>query len=266
MSPRGLPPSGLVCTALADAWMAQGRLLAPHGGDTAELEGVRLMASGVAQPHLNGGDVSDPAAIDMAAVRRWYADRGVAAWGLRVPTALAGSWPWSRRVLTQQLMAVSPAGYAARSPGGSTLGAPDGVTPGLHLRAAGPSDLDEVVRIDAAAFEEPAWASRRWLGPLLATTAATVVLAHLDDQAAGTGYSLVTDGRAGPAAFVGGVGTVPGARRHGVATAVSRWTVEAAFARGAPFAFLHPTTEHAAGVYRRLGFTDVARVEIFVDC
>src|SRR4051812_25374271 len=73
-----------VRAAHGDAWQVLGV------AGTADLPGVRLSASGLPHPQWNSGDVDDPGLVDVDAVRRWYADRGVP-WGLRLP---AGA-PWS---------------------------------------------------------------------------------------------------------------------------------------------------------------------------
>ena len=68
-----------VQTALADAWEVHGRLRA----GVARLRGIRVMASGLAHPQYNSGDVSAPDA-DIDGARAFYARHG-AGWGVRVP-------------------------------------------------------------------------------------------------------------------------------------------------------------------------------------
>lgn len=251
------PSAERVRTALADAWEAQGRRRTGQGGDVAALAGVRLMASGLAPPRFNGGDVEDPDLVDIAAVRDWYAARRVPAWGLRVPTGLPRPWPWGRRLLTQRLMVL---GREDGRPGSAAVPA------GLTLRAAGPGDLDAVVAVDAEAFGDPPAEARPWLRPLLTPPGAVVALAGHGDDAVGTGYALYTEGRAGPAVAVGGVAVAAAWRRRGVGSAVSRWLVDWGFTHGAALSHLQPDTEAAARVYRRLGFTEVPGIDIFVDC
>src|SRR3954467_6298632 len=79
--------------AHADAWEAHGRYREPSGGGVERLPGVRLMASGLPHPQWNSGDVTDPRAVHLAAVKDWYADLGVP-WGVRVPAG--AEWPHGR--------------------------------------------------------------------------------------------------------------------------------------------------------------------------
>jgi predicted GNAT family acetyltransferase len=59
------------------------------------------------------------------------------------------------------------------------------------------------------------------------------------------------------------VGTVPGARRRGVATALSAHAVTAARDRGCTTASLQ-STEMAERIYARVGFVDLGRWEEYV--
>lgn len=59
------------------------------------------------------------------------------------------------------------------------------------------------------------------------------------------------------------VGTVPAARRRGLATALSSLAVAEARARGCITASLQ-ATEMAVGVYARVGFRDLGRFEEYV--
>jgi GNAT superfamily N-acetyltransferase len=266
VTPAAPPSAALLRTALADAWEAQGRLRSAVGGAVATLPGVRLMASGLPQPHFNGGDVSDPDLVDIDDVRRWYAGRRLDGWGLRVPAAGGQSPRWGRSLLTQRLMGLTPAGIVTRRSSDDLDHGPPAVPGGLRVRPAGPADLDQVVAVDAAAFDTPPGDGRPWLAPLLAADQARVVLALAGGRPVGTGYALATTGRAGPAAFVGGVGVLPDARRLGVGTEVSRQLVDWGFAGGAALAHLFPDTEAAARVYGRLGFVEAGAVDILVDC
>lgn len=244
-------PTGLARTAHADAWEQHGRLRAGAGGATAELPGIRLMASGLPHPQWNNGDVTDPARVDLDAVRRWYAERAVP-WGVRVPAGAA--WPHGRLLFTKRLMLLDLADLAPARP-----------VPGLHVRAAGPADLDAVLHVDATAFEGDPAAEEPWIRPHLTAAAATVALAELDGVPVATAYVLRSDGRAGPAAYLAGVGVLPAARGRGVAAAVSWWLLRRAADAGARIAHLHPDTDAAARVYARLGFVEVGGLDVYVD-
>lgn len=248
---RPPPASAPVQTAHGDAWQELGRLRIAQGGATAELPGARLMASGLQQAQWNGVDVTDPRVVDVARITRWYAERD-AAWGLHVPAAMA--WSRGRHLFRKRLMGTWLAAEYAES-----------AIPGLVLEAAAGTDLDAVAAVDHAAFDGEADLQRRWLEPHLDAEQVSVVLARLDGEQVGTAYVLLSDGRAGPAAYVAGVAVVPSARRRGVAAAMSVWLLRRAYERGARLAHLHPDTDEAARVYARLGFAEVEGLDVFAD-
>jgi len=238
-----------VHTAHADAWEVEGRLRERRGGGALAVRGLRLMASGLPQAQWNSGDVTAPDA-DVDAARAFYAERG-AEWGVRVPAGMA--WSHGRRVLTLRLMALEPPAFR-----------PAPATPGVAVREASPDDLDAIIAVDAAAFAADPAVERRWLGPHLSAQAVTTALATLDGEPAGTGYTVRTDGRAGPAAYLAGVAVLNKARRRGVAAALSSWLLARGLADGARLAHLHADTDAAARVYARLGFADTAGLGVYV--
>ncbi|MGD9956559.1 MAG: GNAT family N-acetyltransferase [Candidatus Nanopelagicales bacterium] len=239
-----------VLDAHGDAWQVEGLLRRPHGGDATELPGARLMASGLAHPQWNSGDVDDPAAVDLAQVRAWYAGRA-ASWGLRL--AAGTPWPHGRRILTQSLWARTlddlPTGAAV---------------PGLELVAAGPDDLGDVLLVDSAAFGSDPAQEGPWAAPHLAADTVDVLLGRLDGVPVATGYSVRSDGRAGPAAHVGGIGVAPAYEGSGIGTALTLALLRRAQASGARFAHLEPETARAARVYDRLGFAETASLDIYL--
>lgn len=240
-----------VRTAHGDAWQEEGRLRIPYGGAFAEQPGVRLMASGLPHPQWNNGDVTDTAVVDIGLVREWYADLGVP-WGVRVPADQV--WSYGRHLFRKRLMGLTPDGFA-----------PAPMVAGLTVRAATASDSDAVVHVDGAAFGGEGSVDRPWLEPHLRADRATVALALLEGEPVGTAYSLRSDGRAGPALYLAGVGVLALARGRGVAAAMSSWLLERGFAADAELAHLHPDSDSAARIYARLGFIEVAGFDIYVD-
>jgi GNAT superfamily N-acetyltransferase len=238
-----------VQVAHADAWEAEGRLRERHGGGALAVRGLRLMASGLPQAQWNSGDVTAPDA-DLAAARAFYRERDVA-WGVRVPAGMP--WPHGRRVLTLRLMALEPAAFHPAPP-----------APGVSVRAATTDELEAVVAIDAAAFEEDPADERAWIAPHLTAAGVTTALATLDGEPAGTGYAMRTDSRAGPALYVAGVAVHPAARRRGVGATVSSWLVAHGLRAGAALAHLHADTDDAARVYGRLGFAETTPLHVYV--
>jgi GNAT superfamily N-acetyltransferase len=238
-----------VQVAHADAWEEEGRLRASRGGGALAVRGLRLMASGLPHAQWNSGDVTAPDA-DLAAARSFYAERG-ADWGVRVPAGMA--WAHGSRVLTLRLMALEPAAFR-----------PAPAPPGVAVRAATRADLDAVLAVDAAAFGADPDVERAWLEPHLDAPAVTTALATLDEEPAGTGYGIATDGRAGPALYLAGVAVRADARRRGVGAALSSWLVARGLRAGARLAHLHADTDGAARVYARLGFADTTGLEVYV--
>jgi ribosomal protein S18 acetylase RimI-like enzyme len=233
-----------------DAWQALGRIHAARGrGRVAQVPGGLLMASGLPVPQYNNVDVTDPDMIDVADVARWYADLGVP-WGARVPAGSA--WAHGRLLFRKRLMALAT----------DDLRRPD-PDPRVAVLPARPADLDAVLRLDVAAFGDGGDAQQRWLEALLDSSAATVVVATWEGHPAGTGYAVATEGFAGPAVYVAGVGVDPGFRRRGIGAALSSYlVVQAGPGR---LAHLHPDSEEAVRVYERLGFREVPGFDVYVD-
>lgn len=238
-----------VRVAHGDAWQAIGEAHRATGGGTAILPGVRLMASGLPHRQWNGGDVDDPGAVDIDAVTAWYAERMVP-WGLCLPAGR--EWPHGRLLLTLRLMGLTAESF--------TPAVPDGV----RLRLAGRADLDEVLAIDAAAFESDVDTARPWLAPHLDASGIATAIAELDGRPVGTAYCVRSDGWAGPAAYLAGVGVVPEARRRGVGGALSSWLLGRALESGCRFASLSPDDDRAASLYARLGFVEVPGLDVHV--
>ncbi|GIG36561.1 alpha/beta fold hydrolase [Cellulomonas pakistanensis] len=244
-------PAALARAAHAETWQVHGRIRAGRGGAVAALPGARLMASGLPYPQWNNVDVLDPDRVDVAAVREWYAPRDVP-WGVRVPAGTP--WPHGRHLFRKRLMLLAADRLV-----------PAPVVPGLRVRRAGAADLDAVLAVDVAAFGGDPRASRAWLEPLLRAPEATVALAELGGVPVGTAYVVRSHGSAGPAVGLGGVGVLPAARRRGVAAAVASWLLAGAFAAGARVAHTEPDTDGAARGYGRLGFAEVAALDVYVD-
>jgi GNAT superfamily N-acetyltransferase len=135
----------------------------------------------------------------------------------------------------------------------------------IAVHAATPDDLETVVAIDAAAFDNDPADERPWIEPHLDAPAVTTALAALDGEPAGTAFAIRTDGRAGPALYLAGVAVHPDARRRGVGAAVSSWLIERGLATGARLVHLHADSDDAARVYARLGFAQAPGLDVYVD-
>ena len=119
--------------------------------------------------------------------------------------------------------------------------------------------------IDCSAFGSDRELMRPWTAPHLGAPGVTVALASLDGVPVGTGYSLRSDGAAGPCLLLAGVAVLERARRRGIAGALSSWLLARGFAAGAGLAHLQADTEAAARVYRRLGFADAGALDVYAD-
>ncbi|GGC02105.1 GNAT family N-acetyltransferase [Cellulomonas carbonis] len=240
------PLTRWVQRAHADAWRELA-LCRPDGA-VLDLPGATLVSSGLPFPQYNGADVSDPTLVDVDAVGAWFAARGLP-WAWRLPAGTP--WPHGPLVVRQRLMGARPDELLPAA-------APDG----LVLRAADPEDLGTVAAVDVEAFGGDVAAARAWIGPQLAATHVTVGLALLGGEPVGTAYTVRSDGAAGPAVLLAGVGVVPRARGRGVAAALSSWLVAESVEAGAELAHLQPDDERAARVYARLGFSEVGGLDI----
>jgi ribosomal protein S18 acetylase RimI-like enzyme len=207
------------------------------------------MATGLPHPQWNNGDVHDPAAVDVEEVVEWYSAFGVP-WGIRVPAGV--EWHHGRRLFRKRLMGAIPASFRPPPP-----------VAGLEVRSAGLDDLECVLAVDVVAFGEPPEVERPWLQVLLNHPNTTLAVASLDDAVVATGSVLRSDGWAGPAGYVAGISVEPGVRGRGIGAAVTSWLMQQAADVG--LWHLHPDTDAAARIYRRLGFVEVDGLDIYVD-
>lgn len=234
--------------AHGDAWQAVGAACGGRGGDVQELPGVRLMATGLAHPQWNNGDVHDPSAVDIDSVRAWYSRLEVP-WGFRVPAG--AEWHSGRHLFRKRLMGAVPASFRPAPP-----------VPGLELRSAGPDDLDGVLAVDCAAFEEPPEVERPWLELLLEHPSTVLAVASLEEAVVATGWVLRSEGWAGSAGYVAGIGVVPAVRSRGIGAAVTSWLMHQA--NDVALWHLHPDSDSAARIYRRLGFVEVDGLDVYL--
>lgn len=244
-----------VWSAHGDAWQAEGQLRQSLGGGASELPGVRLMASGLPHAQWNNGDVTDPARIDVEAVRAWYAARAYGdgvPWGVCVP---AGSqFAHGQHLFRKRCMALLPDRF-------QTVRASSGVAIG----EAQPADVHTFARIDAAAFEGTVEQTLPWVAPHFGVTGFIVALATLHGEPVGVATAIHTDDRAGQCVGIFGVGVLEHARRRGIGGAMTSWLLEKVFAQGATLAHLNPDSVAAARLYARLGFIETSGLDVYCD-
>jgi ribosomal protein S18 acetylase RimI-like enzyme len=240
--------------AHADLAEREGRLREPGGGGALRLPGIRLMSSGLRVAQWNSADVTeddDVASVDIAVVRRWYAGRGVP-WGVRVPQGMR--WPYGRKLLTKRAMALAPTELVEPAE-----------PAGVLVRPAGPDDLDDYARVDAAAFDEELGPTTDYARPMLGADGFRPVLATVEGVPAGVGYGVLSAGAGGPSVGIFGVGVLPEHRRRGIGAALTVHLVRWARDEGADLAWLNPDDDRAARLYARLGFREVAGFDVYVD-
>ncbi|MET9021195.1 GNAT family N-acetyltransferase [Actinopolymorpha sp. NPDC004070] len=247
-----LPVDARVWAAHADAWQAMGRIRVAGGGGAARLPGCAVMASGLPYPQWNNGDVTDPATFDLAQVSAWYAPRGVP-WGVRVPAGTA--WPYGRWLFRKRCMALVSSAYER----------PAAPPSGLVIAPAGPGKAELFATVDAEAFGDPVEQNLAWVRPQLGADGFRSVLALLGGEPVGVATGIRTSGPGGESVGVFGVGVLPRARRRGIGAALTADILDWGFGDGATLAHLNPETEEAARLYARLGFTEVAGLDIYVD-
>jgi GNAT superfamily N-acetyltransferase len=136
---------------------------------------------------------------------------------------------------------------------------------GLILRraTAASEDLEIIARVDSAAFGSDSAGEREWLAPLCGIDEAEVAIAELHGAPVATGYAFRCDGDAGQTVYLGGIGVLPGARRRGIAAALSSWLLSHGFQEGARFGHLQTDSQGAARVYASLGFEEYNGIDIY---
>jgi GNAT superfamily N-acetyltransferase len=245
-----------VRAAHADLAEREGRLRRATGGGALRLHGIGLMASGLPRPQWNNADVVgavDVSAIDIAAVRRWFAERAVP-WGVRVP--LGFPWPYGRRLLTKRVMAVELDNLVTE---------PGRAPAGVRIAPAGPHDLDTFARVDAAAFDDEVGPTADFARPMLGAAGFRCLLARDGTEPVGVAYGVLSDGDGGPSVGIFGVGVLPDRRRRGIGAALTADLLGWAATEGADLAWLNPDDDRAARLYASLGFREVAGFDVYVD-
>ena len=210
-----------------------------------------MMATGLEKEWFNTADVSSPDA-DADAIAGFYGSRKLR-YGVRVPVGMA--WRHGELVVRLRLMFVDRGALrAVESP------------PGLHIEAAAPRDLDEVVAVDCASFGSQRATVEPWIAGLVGAPddAVTVACARRGGVIVGVGYAIHANGAGGRTAGIGGIGVAPEARRAGIGAALTTWLVCRGIAAGAELAQLAADDERAVRLYSSLGFVESAGLDVYV--
>ncbi len=237
-------------TAHGDLWRAEGLLRTRGGGGACELPGIRLMASGLPHAQWNNGDVTDPEQVDLAAVRAWFATRGVP-WGVRIPAGLA--WPHGRFLFRKRVFAFEPAAFR-----------PAPAIAGVRVRVARGDDAERVAALSAAAFAGTINEERAWVAPHLGAAGFRVAVAELSGVAVGVAAGVITEDRAGPCVGVLGLAVHPDAASRGIGTALASLIVAWGFEGGATLAHGSPGDVAAVAVAVKLGALEVGGFDVYL--
>lgn len=235
-----MPPDELtrrVRTAHGDAWEVEGRLREPYGGGTARVRGARLMASGIAHEKWNNADVTGPD-VDLDAVVAWYSSRDLP-WGMRVPLEL--DVDLGRPLFVKRCTAFFPGGAAPSS--------------ALQVRPA--EDLQAYAALDVAVFGGDVAEARAWVEPELEAPGFRHWVAEDCGVPVGIATTVRSDGEAGPAAYLCGLGGIPGAPRAEVLEALVGAALADAFEAGAAFVHANPWDDVEADVMAAHGAIEV---------
>lgn len=247
----------LVERGLVRSWVRQASWV--PGSEVRRLEGITVVLSGVVdqtqQVALVDGAVDDPEASVVAAevcferagwrpafdlaesahpdIERLLADRGF-------------------RVVTSRPAMLAPTSLPAPAP-------PDGIA----LELAVSLHRDEIVALQAAAFDLTLGTARGVVPPMaFADPTAAIVVARDDTVPGSPVVGSVTVHLDSPAAVLGAA-VAPSHRRRGIGSALTAAALGLAAGHGADVAWLQATPD-GEPVYRRLGFTEVARCSVWL--
>jgi hypothetical protein len=234
--------TALVRTAHADAWEVEGRVREPYGGGWARMRGARLMASGIPQAKWNNADIT-AADADLEAVSAWYDARDVP-WGLRVPLGLEVAL--GRPLFIKRCVGIVAGAFVP-------------LEPSAVVRRARADEFDLVARLDAAPFGGDLEQSGAWVAPQLGAPGFRHWIVEARGPA-GLATTVRSDGDAGPAVYLTGVGAFD----RGGLDALVTTAVAAAFADGARLVHANPDDDAEAARLARLGGVEVAGFEVRV--
>jgi GNAT superfamily N-acetyltransferase len=102
---------------------------------------------------------------------------------------------------------------------------------------------------------------RAWIEPHLSNAAWRVLLGVVDGEPAGVLTATLTNGRAGPAVGLKGLGVLPEVRGRGVATALVTAALDIGAAHGVTLAHAYPDPEEVP-LFDALGFEEVDGFEV----
>ena len=251
--------AGPTAAALLDAWVLLAERL-PNGWSV-RVGPAAAIATGIPAPTLNGvwcAGPADPAGITPLLNR--LAVTGLP-YCLQFP---AGTTTLARLAMDRGLRRIEDIPLMrldARSTGGPPFSAGRApTTGGLAVRRLAPGEAWLHARVAAAGFQAPEEFFTPLVGPAIADQkAVTFYVGEIDGRPVTTGLGV----RAGDHVGVFNIATPPEQRGRGFGSAITAGVVADAVADGARWAWLQSSIP-GYGVYRRLGFFDVAVWECWI--
>jgi ribosomal-protein-alanine N-acetyltransferase len=133
----------------------------------------------------------------------------------------------------------------------------------MNIRPAHAEDLSSILRIESKSFNEDAWDLELFLAYLARPAGSVFLVAAIEGDIAG--YALAFHRRT--RAEVHSIAVAPAARGRGVAMALLKRTLALLRRRGFGTVSLNVRLENKAaiGLYRKLGFRRVRRVNAYYD-
>ena len=199
------------------------------------------MASGLPEAKWNNADIVE-ADVDRAALVDWYAQWAVP-WGVRVPLDL--DFDLGEPLFIKRCAALLPEAFD-----------PIRRTGAAAFRRATRDDIDSYAAVELALFGGSADLELRWLSPAIGAPGFQHWIAEREGAAVGVAMTILTEDRAGPAAYLGGIAAVPGEEGRGTQEQLVAVASEEAFAAGARLIHTNPDETELRWL-SRLGFVEV---------
>jgi hypothetical protein len=207
------------------------------------------MASGLPAACWNNADV-EAADADLEAIVAWYESRAVP-WGIRVPVGLTVDL--GTPVFVKRCFALLPGDLTD-----------DDVEVAARMTPVGPAGLAGFVAAEAAVFGTSTGLASRWIAPVLGVPGFAHWVAQRDGRALAVATTVASAGDAGPAVMLTGLGSLPGADPC-LSTVLARTAIRAALdVEPAAMIHTHGDPDDDPDLYDRLGFTEVAGLQVRV--
>ena len=132
---------------------------------------------------------------------------------------------------------------------------------GFELRVAGPADVDDIMRLETATFENDAWSRAMMLSDLSQPYCHYLVATPVGTDAPHilSGYAGLMSPRGASDADIQTIAVAPDARRRGLGRTLMQAQIAEAVARGARRLFLEVRADNpgAQALYENLGFLPI---------